>query len=508
MLAAKERGDMQFATTAKICRTAALLVALFAATAHAQSVLTYHGDPGRSGLYVVPALSWPRARGIGLDSGFAPRFRGQLDAQPLYWQPPGAAAGRLIVATEDDIAAAIDAGSGRTLWTRSFGRPVPLSDLPCGNIDPVGVTSTPVIDARSQTLYLDALAAGPSGPRHLLFALSLADGAPLPGWPVDVGAALAARGLSFNASVQNQRGALAILGGRVFVPYGAHTGDCGSYHGWVVGVGLQNPADIAAWSTTASRGGIWAPGGIASDGGRLIFATGNTQGARLWGDGEAVFRLAPDLARSGRTEDFFAAADWRALDESDMDLGASNPVPLDVPAGQGVQPLVLALGKNGRAYLLDRIALGGFGGALAAPTVTSIRVHAAPAAYPEANGVIVAFDGRGARCSNPRTEDAVTALEIRAGAPPALATLWCDELAGRSAPIVTTTDGRSDPTVWVLGAEGDNRLHGFRGDTGEILFGGGGRGDQMTGLHHLQTLLATRDRLYVGADDRLYAFGF
>ena len=253
---------------------------------------------------------------------------------------------------------------------------------------------------------------------------------------------------------------------------------------------------------------IWAPGGIASDGERLIFATGNTQGARRWGDGEAVFRLAPDLARSGRTQDFFAATDWRALDATDTDLGASNPLPLDVAAGQGVQPLVLALGKDGRAYLLDR---------------DDLRRHRRRARRPDrgeqsrprlAGGVSGGqrgdrrLRGAGRPLPNPRTDDALTALEIRAGAPPSVATRWCGGLTGRSAPIVTTTDGRSDPIVWILGAEGDNRLHGFRGDTGAVLFGGGGPGDQMTGLHHLQTLLATGDRLYVGADGRLYAFGF
>jgi hypothetical protein len=30
----------------------------------------------------------------------------------------------------------------------------------------------------------------------------------------------------------------------------------------------------------------------------------------------------------------------------------------------------------------------------------------------------------------------------------------------------------------------------------------------MAGLHHFQTLIATRDHLYVGADGRIYAFGF
>ena len=69
---------------------------------------------------------------------------------------------------------------------------------------------------------------------------------------------------------------------------------------------------------------------------------------------------------------------------------------------------------------------------------------------------------------------------------------------------MTTTDGISNPIVWILGAEGDNRLHAFRGDTGEPLFAGGA----MTGLHHFQDLLPAAERLYVGADDRLYAFDY
>jgi hypothetical protein len=60
--------------------------------------------------------------------------------------------------------------------------------------------------------------------------------------------------------------------------------------------------------------------------------------------------------------------------------------------------------------------------------------------------------------------------------------------------------------VWVLGAEGDNQLHGFRADTGETLFTGPSQA--MIGLHHFQTLIATEDRLYVAADGRIYAFGF
>jgi hypothetical protein len=71
---------------------------------------------------------------------------------------------------------------------------------------------------------------------------------------------------------------------------------------------------------------------------------------------------------------------------------------------------------------------------------------------------------------------------------------------------VTTTDGHSNAIIWIVGAEGDNQLHGFRGDTGEPLFTGPGQA--MTGLRHFQTLIATEDRLYVAADGGIYAFRF
>ncbi len=487
---------------------AALPVLAIAGDCHAQSVLSYHGSPERSGNFTMPGLSWERARRIHLDTDFHPSFSGHVYAQPLYWQPPGSVSGMLIVATESDTVEAIDARSGKIAWSRNLGRPVALSALPCGNIDPLGITGTPVIDPGTQAVYLDAMVAAASGPRHKIFAVSLKDGALLPGWPVDVAAALAAQGRQFDDPDQNQRGALAILDGRVYVPYGGHFGDCGDYHGWVVGVGLANPADVVAWSTRAPGGGIWAPGGIASEGRSLFVATGNTMDARGWSDGEAVFRLTPDLARSTRPQDYFAPSDWRALDATDADLGGANPLPLDLPAANGAQKLVLALGKDARAYLLDRNNLGGIGGSLLSETVAAGPIRTAASAYPAADGVFVAFAGSGAHCPAPGRADALTVLKIRAGSPPALATAWCGALSGRGSPVVTTTDGHSDPVVWMLGAEGDNRLHGFRGDTGEPVFDGGGRGDRMSGLHHFQDLLPAGGRLYVGGDDRLYAFSF
>ncbi|MBV8507962.1 MAG: hypothetical protein JOZ11_19440 [Alphaproteobacteria bacterium] len=474
----------------------------------AQSVLGYHGNPDRSGNFIAPALNWERARVLHLDQSFHPQFPGHLYAQPLYWRPPGPGSGVLIVATESDDVHAIDARSGSQLWTRSLGRPIPLSTQPCGNIDPLGITGTPVIDEATQALYLDAMVGDASGAHHRVFALSLKDGAPLPGWPVDIAEALAARGQHFNTRFQNQRGALAILDGRVYVPYGGHYGDCGDYHGWVLGIGLRDPRDIVSWSTRERGGGIWAPGGVSSDGRALFVATGNTFGASAWSDGEAVIRLMPDLRHEERPQDFFAPSDWRSLDERDADLGGSNPLPLELPSSAGPKPLVVALGKDARAYLLDGNNLGGIGGSLASGAVSTRPIRTAPAAYPAADGVFVAFHGPGANCPAARGLDNLTVLRIRGGSLPSLDTAWCGAFRGEGSPIVTTTDGRANPIVWIVGAEGDGLLHGYRGDTGEPLFTGGSPAAAMTGLRHFQTLLAAADRLYVGADGRIYAFAF
>jgi hypothetical protein len=81
---------------------------------------------------------------------------------------------------------------------------------------------------------------------------------------------------------------------------------------------------------------------------------------------------------------------------------------------------------------------------------------------------------------------------------------WRGSVSGHGSPIATTTDGHSNPIVWILGAEGDNRLHAFRGDTGELIL----TSEPLSGLRHFQTLIATQDHLYVGADERIYALRF
>jgi hypothetical protein len=466
------------------------------------NVLAYHGGADRSGNFTVPGLTWERARSLHLDEAFRAQIVGHVYAQPLFWRTPGSTSGRLLVATEDNNVYALDAIKGGQIWTRSLGKPVPRSDLRCGNIDPLGVTGTPVIDLATQAVYLDAAIADSSGPHHRIFALSLNDGTPMPGWPIDVADALRGAPQPFNSRDQNERGALTIVDGMLYVPFGGHFGDCGDYHGWVVGVSLPNAAKVISWSTRARGGGIWAPGGISAVGHSLFVATGNTFGASSWSDGEAVFRLAPDLRRSSDKRDYFAPPDWRALDRQDLDLGGTGPLPLTI----GDRAFVLALGKDGRAYLLDQNNLGGIGGSLAVQTISQRPLRTAPAVYSMAGSAYVALQGPGVSCPLPASAHQLTVLKISAGDRPTITQAWCGKVSGAGSPIVTTSDGTSDPVVWMVGAEGDNRLHGFKGDTGEPLLPAAG--PTMVGLRHFQTLIATRDRLYVGADGRIYAFTF
>ena len=148
--------------------------------------------------------------------------------------------------------------------------------------------------------------------------------------------------------------------------------------------------------------------------------------------------------------------------------------------------------------------LGGIGGQLTVETVSDRQITTSPATYQVGNDVFVAFQAPGAHCPQPGESLELTVLKITAGSPPTVTTAWCGALRGRGSAIVTTTDGHSNPIVWVLGAEGDNRLHAFRGDTGETLF----VSEPLIGLRHLQSLIATQDHLYVGSDERIYAFKF
>ena len=466
----------------------------------AQSVLSYHNDPARSGRYVTPGLDWTTASGVHLDTGFSATISGNVYAQPLYWLPQGQSVGQIIVATESNFVYALNATTGAIVWQRQVGTAVRRSALPCGNIDPVGITGTPVIDPAAQIVYFDAMVHTSIGPRHMLYGLSLTDGSIAPGWPIDVGAGLKAVGRGFNIKAQGQRSALTLVNGQLFVSYAGLDGDCGTYRGWAVGFDLATPKLFAGWATRARGGGSWGQSGIAYDGTSMFLTTGNTMGtiAGAWRDGEAVIRLPATMSHSYLKADYFTPATWFSLDQADLDLGGTAAVPVDVPNASATLPRVLALGKDGYAYLLDRGKLGGIGSQLARVHVSTDQIRTAAAVYTVGTAAMVAFEGQGAQC--PGAAGNLTVLSLTKTV--LLATAWCASFSGQGAPIVTTTD----PIVWVVGAEGDNLLHGFKGTDGTPLFTGGS--SAMANLRHFQTILAANNHFYVASDNKIYAFAF
>jgi outer membrane protein assembly factor BamB len=270
-------------------------------------------------------------------------------AQPLL------AGSRVVIATENDSVYALNASDGTIAWKTHLGEPVSGSSLPCGDVDPVGITSTPVIDTNAGRIY----AVGMVQPgRHLLFELDVSTGRLVDSAPVDAAGA--------DPAVHNQRAALTLSLGKVFVPYGGRFGDCGNYHGRVVSVPVS-AAGVGAVKSytlpTQREGGFWAPPGaaIASDG-SLYLTSGNSSSSGSYDYGNSVVHLSADL----KLVDSFAPSDWASLNASDSDLGSTGPVLL--PAGR-----VFQVGKSGIGYLLDAGHLGGVGGQLHSGSVCSTR---------------------------------------------------------------------------------------------------------------------------------------
>ena len=299
---------------------------------------------------------------------------GAVYAQPLV------VGDRVYVATEGDSVYALEAATGAVVWRQSLGQPVPGGALPCGNIDPSGITGTPVIDVDNGMLYVVANLR--SGPHHELFALALADGA------VKWQRAIDPPGLT--PEVEQQRGALALSGGRVYVPFGGLYGDCGPYKGAVVSVAADGSGDMAAYIVPTSRmGGIWNPAGpVVDSAGDLWVTTGNTAGRNTFDFGNAIIRLSAGL----QAVDYFAPSNWAALNAGDVDMGSIGAVLL--PGNR-----VLAMGKDGVAYLVDTGALGHVGGQVAFLDVGTAAFGAAAVdgsrVFIPCAGALVALDTAG-----------------------------------------------------------------------------------------------------------------
>jgi hypothetical protein len=330
-----------------------------------------------------------------------------------------------------------------------------------------------------------------------------------PGWPVDVEATATYNGLQFDPSIQQQRPALGIVGNILYVGYGSMA-DCSPFHGWLVGVPIDNPASVTAWAAAATKnhgGAIWGVGGIASDGKNPFVTTGNTFSPPSWEGGEAVIRFQPGPIFSGSPADYWVPENWPTLDTFDWDLGGSGPLLVDVP-GATPSHLVVALGKDLNMYLLNRDNLGGISAPIAVSVVASSTIIQAGVTYRTKQSTFVALR------ANNDGNTVLSALRITATNPPTVASGWDVTRAagGCGSPFVTSTDGTTNMIVWVVGTEdhqtgGDQRLHGYDGDTGAVVYDGGGPNELMAGTHYYSTTgIVARGRIYVAGDNQVYAF--
>src|SRR5438552_9757913 len=226
------------------------------------NVTQEHNNFSRDGVYIDAAFTPSAAAGLMRDLNFNGTISGNVYGQPLYVEG-GLNGPMIIVVTESNNVYALNATTGTVIWQRTDLGPPVTSGLPCGNINPAGITGTPVVDLASRSLFFDALIDGATK-KHFIYSLNVDTGATNPGWPVDVNVTATYNGMTFTSLVQEERGGLALVNGIVYMAYSGYNGDCGMYHGWVVGVPIINPSNVHACVTTAIGGGIWGHGGIAS----------------------------------------------------------------------------------------------------------------------------------------------------------------------------------------------------------------------------------------------------
>jgi hypothetical protein len=453
------------------------------------NVTQKNNNPSRDGLYIDAGFTPANAAKLTRDTNFNGTITGNVHAQPLYIEG-GPNGPMIIVVTASNNVYALNATTGVPIWSRTDIGPPATSGFLCGNENPVGIIGTPVVDLATRALFFDALKQG-TPLKHFIYSLNVDTGATNAGWPVDVNATVP----QFESRVQEDRGALAVVNGIVYVPYSGYFGDCGSYRGTVVGVHIDDPSMVSSWATVATGGGIWGHSGVASDGTNMFVITGNTftDPGDSWSGGEAIVRLQAGPVFSGNSTDFWAPANWQSLDNSDTDLGGCSAILIDVPGATPSQ-LVLALGKDGNAYLVNRNNLGGVAGPVTSLGVDGTLRGQSSATYTTGQGTYFVFRAGSSQ---------IKAYKITATNPPSIVSAWSASQSGEGSPWVTTTDGTNNAIVWVVGAEGDNKLHGYNGDTGDVIYTGT---DQMTGTRKWNSGMVARGSIYVANDNKVYKF--
>lgn len=344
-------------------------VMLLAAMPLAGQVLTAQYDNARTNATLHEAILTPdNVNRQQFGKVFSFRVDGDVYAQPLYLPAvdvPGKGRHNVVyIATEHDSVYAFDAaGAGPPLWRVSFLRSgaatVPADDVACGFINPeIGITPTPVIDLASGTLYVLARTKENGAWVQRLHALAITTGAEKFGGPVEI------RADGFDPRRELPRAALLLSKGQVYLTWGSSC-DVGPYHGWVMAYDAAKLTQTAVFNTSpfSAESGIWqSDDGPAADADGNIYAvTGNglftvASGGRDYGDTALKLSLGP----AGLVvRDYFTPSGEKLMNREDDDLGSGGPMLL--PDQPGSHPhLLLAGGKNGILYVLDRDRMGHF----------------------------------------------------------------------------------------------------------------------------------------------------
>jgi len=380
----------------------------------------------------------------------SPALDGEVYAEPLFYD------GMVLIATENDSVYALNATSGSIVWRTNLGTPMPGSALPCGDISPSGITGTPVFDPTTDTIYVVSFQM--PGDHHLV-AVNIRDGG--------VRFSQLADPPGSDPLVQQERGALLLGNGRVYIPYGGLDGDCGDYHGWVVGLNADGSGGMISYEAPSQReAGIWAPSGGAMDSsGNLFVATGNGASESAFDYGNSVVELSSTLQPLG----YFAPTNWLQLNQDDTDLGSVGPAFV----GNSV---LFQIGKEGVGYLLNPADLGGIGGQTFSGQVCSSSFGGTAV-----SGRIVFVP-----CT-----DGLYALLVSSNS---FQVLWKDTNFPAGPPIVTGN------VVWALDTSA-GALNGYNATTGASLFT-----FNVGGVTRFTTPSVGDGSIFVAAAEYLYSF--
>ena len=354
-------------------------------------VLTYHNDAARTGVQPNEALlTAANVNPAAFGKLFAYPVDGYLYAQPLfvgaYIMADGNSHNVVFAATSHGSVYAFDADRQNPaqgyLWKENLApageQVVTTADYGCGNPSPEsGIIGTPVIDRAAGLLYVvmksKLIANGTTAYRQRLHALNLADGSEKQGGPVLIQASVPGTGagaqggsVAFDPLKNNQRAALLLSGGGVWIAWASHC-DLGPYHGWVMGYSASNIAQqTSVFNNTPNGGdgGIWmGTGGLSADGSGAIYAVGgngtfdaNTGGSDY---GDSALKLNAPAASGGMMSvaDWFAPSNQLSLSNGDLDVGTTNALLFSDP-GSTVASLAVVTDKTGRVYLLNRASMG------------------------------------------------------------------------------------------------------------------------------------------------------